>query len=197
MKTKEYIKKYELDKSDKFNHNEFVSDLTIDFMTLLEVGKATENLKGFENGVRAIKMKFDAINNKTVGCIPDKLWKYFYATVIVKMREELFPTEMQRQREDREERKRRYEERKKWENEENGNFWNYFFGSTLLDMFKISVPTDSFTILGLTTDADESSIKSAYRSLSKIHHPDMSGKQDKFIEITEAKNKCLMYLKNK
>ena len=97
MKTKEYVNKYKLNESDKFNHSEFVSDLTIDFLTLLEVGKAQYNLKGFDNAVRAIKMKFDAINNKTVGCIHEKLWNYFFATVIVKIREELFPVMGKRQ----------------------------------------------------------------------------------------------------
>lgn len=32
MKTKEYIKKYELNVSDSFDHNMFIGDLAIDFI---------------------------------------------------------------------------------------------------------------------------------------------------------------------
>lgn len=64
MKTKEYVTKYNLSQSDKFNHNEFVSDLANDLLTALEVGKGKENIKGFNNAVNAIKMKFDAIKDR-------------------------------------------------------------------------------------------------------------------------------------
>ena len=37
MKPKEYIKKYDLDNGINFNHSEFVSDFTFDFVTLIEV----------------------------------------------------------------------------------------------------------------------------------------------------------------
>jgi len=49
MNTKEYVKKYNLNvPNNKFNHDEFVSDLTNDFITLLEVGNSTKNFKGYE-----------------------------------------------------------------------------------------------------------------------------------------------------
>lgn len=196
MKTKEYVKKYNLNVSDKFDHSEFVADLTVDFITLLEVGKSTENIKGFDNAVRAIRMKFDAINNKTVGCIPEKLWNYFFATVIAKMREELFPEVMKKRQQEKEERKRDYERRKEWEKKDN-DFWNRaFFGSMFGNLFKTRVPSDAFKTLELEEDATEVMVTKAYRKLSLIHHPDKGGKQNKFIEITEAKNKCLMYLSN-
>jgi len=195
MTTKEYILKYNLSKSDKFNRNEFVSDLTFDFITLLEVGKAKENLKGFNNAVNAIKMKFDAINNKTVGNI-EKLWNYFFATVVVKFRENMFPAQMQKIREERAEEKRMYEERKSWENEQFGFFDNMFFFSIIADLFKMQKPLKSFEILGLKEDATIEDIKTVYRKLSFEHHPDKGGNKEKFIEITEAKNKCLAFLSN-
>jgi len=193
MKTKEYVNKYKLNKDDKFDHSEFVSDLTIDFMTLLEVGKASESIKGFENSVRAIRMKFNAINNKTVGCIPEKLWRYFFATVIAKMREGFFPVEMEKRRRIKEERERAYEERRRFEND----FWGSFgFTSFLSDMFKKRIPTNSFLLLGLSSEATVSDVKTAYRKASLVHHPDKGGKESIFVELTEAKNKCLMYLNN-
>jgi hypothetical protein len=190
MKTKEYIKKYELNKNDKFNHKEFISDLTFDFITLLEVGKAKENIKGFENAVRAIRMKWDSINNKTIGQLPEKLWKYFFATVIAKMREQLFPELIKARKEESEQRKRIREERKR-----NDEAWdNFFFFSLMSDLFSQRKPVSSFQTLGVSLDCTKEEVQSAYRTLSKKHHPDMGGKHDKFIEITEAKNKCLAYL---
>lgn len=78
MTTKEYLKKYNLSTTNKFLHSEFVRDLTNEFIVLLEMNKAENNIKGFDNALRCVKMKFDAISNKTVGGgLPDSLWKYF------------------------------------------------------------------------------------------------------------------------
>ena len=193
MKTKAYIEKYKLNINDNFQHNEFISDLTFDFITLLEVGKAKENIKGFDNSVRAIRMKWEAINNKTVGQLPEKLWGYFYATVIIKMKEQLFPKVIKAQKEEREERKRRYEERKRMDRDMFGgdSFFNFMFFANLFTERK---PTSSFEVLGISQDSTKEDVNSAYRILSMKHHPDKGGNQDKFIEITEAKNKCLAYL---
>ena len=123
MKTKEYVTKYNLSQSDKFNHNEFVSDLANDLLTALEVGKGKENIKGFNNAVNAIKMKFDAINNKTLGNI-EKIWGFFFATVVVKLKEELFPEFVKAQNEQREKAKRQYEERRRFEDSyDDFSFW--------------------------------------------------------------------------
>ena len=46
--------------------------------------------------------------------------------------------------------------------------------------------TDLYNILGVLKDADEAEIKRAYRGLSKLHHPDAGGDQEKFIAITTA-----------
>lgn len=195
MTTKEYVLKYNLFKSDKFNHNEFVSDLTLDFITLLEVGKAKENIKGFNNSVNAIKMKFDAINNKTAGNI-ERIWNYFFATVVVKFRENMFPEQMQKIRQERERKKQMYEERKKFEKEQFGFYDNMFFFSIISDLFKIKKPLESFKILGLNENATMEDVKANYRKLSLEFHPDKGGNKEKFIEITEAKNKCLAFFSN-
>ncbi len=112
MTTKEYVTKYKLNISDKFNHSDFCQDLASELICLLEYNKANDNIKGFDNADRCIRMKFDAINNKTVGQIPEKLWNYFFATVIVKLREELCPKDMQRKREIQEQKKKEWEQRK-------------------------------------------------------------------------------------
>lgn len=196
MTTKQYVKKYGLDISNKFNHKDFCQDLTSEFIALLEYNKANDNLKGFDNAVRCIKMKFDAISNKTLGVFPEKLWNYFFATTIAPIREELCPKDMEARRLKQQRKKEEWEARKAYE-ERMYNFWDSdFFNS----FFKLSIeapPTDEFTILGLYDTANEYQIIEAYRELVMVHHPDKGGKQEKFIELTDAKNKCLSWLRSK
>lgn len=201
MKPIDYVKKYNLSQGVDFNHNEFVIDLTNDFLTLLETGNCRESFKGFNNTVNAIRMKWDGINKKTAGQLPEKLWNYFFATIIAKMREELFPEIIQAQKKkNKEDYERRQEYRKFIEREKTGNFFDYFnFCNTLLVSFllEMAVPTQSFLTLGLDTDATASDINTKYRELCMVHHPDKGGNHDSFIAITEAKNKCLMYVNSR
>lgn len=200
MTTKEYVKKYSLNISDRFNHSDFCQDLASEFICLLEYNKANDNLKGFDNAVRCIRMKFDAVSNKTLGVLPEKLWNFFFATVIVKLREELCLKDMERKREIQEQRKKEWEQRKAreaWESQQfNDFFWGRNFHSFLFSNQKISKPIGSFEVLGLPENATESDVRSAYKKLVVLHHPDKGGKQDKFIEITESKNKCLSWLES-
>lgn len=200
MTTKEYVNKYKLDVSDRFSHSDFFQDLASEFICLLEYNKANDNLKGFDNAVRCIRMKFDSISNKTVGVLPEKLWNYFFATVIVKLREELCPRDMNNRRKVQEQKKAEWEKRKKmreWENEQfNDFFWGRNFYSFLFSNINNNKPIECFTVLGLSVDANELDVKSAYKKLSMLHHPDKGGKQDKFVEITDSKNKCLSWLES-
>jgi len=41
-------------------------------------------------------------------------------------------------------------------------------------------------ILGVPADADEESIRSAYRRLARKHHPDVGGSEEEFLRIQEA-----------
>lgn len=195
MTTKEYVSKYRLDKSDRFDHSQFVEDLADDLIALLEINKALDNIKGFDNAVRCVRMKFDAINNKTLGNIPEKLWNYFYAAVVVKLQEEMCPREMNRRREIKADKQKAYEQRKQWEQQMFDDFWGRSFHNMLFGARKsFAPPIEAFEVLKLTTHSNIDDVKTAYKKLSIIHHPDKGGKQEKFIEITEAKNKCLEWL---
>lgn len=46
--------------------------------------------------------------------------------------------------------------------------------------------TSWFAVLGVPPTATKEEIKSAYRNLSSIHHPDAGGSNDKFISLTQA-----------
>lgn len=203
MKPLHYIKKHKFVSREGrlvFDHNAVIEDLTLDFMALLEVGNASKSLKGYESAVRAIRMKWDGINKKVPGELPEKLWNYFYATRIAKLREEFFPKEMEYRRKEKREREQR---RKEWERDRYfgginfENLFEFWFSNLLSSVQKISVPTNELEILQLNSTATEEDIKKSYRRLSMIHHPDKGGKQETFVEISRAKNLCLAWSKNK
>ncbi|CRK36313.1 hypothetical protein BN1708_016519, partial [Verticillium longisporum] len=52
---------------------------------------------------------------------------------------------------------------------------------------KRSKTKDYYKVLGVTNDADARQIKSAYRKLSKLHHPDKAHKQGLTKEAAEKK----------
>lgn len=52
-----------------------------------------------------------------------------------------------------------------------------------------------FLLLGFTDIPDDvSEIKSAYRSLAKIYHPDIGGNKEDFEKYTKAKDDCLEFI---
>jgi hypothetical protein len=87
MKTADYVKKFKLNESDQFSYEEFKADLTTEFLESLP---QNPDKNQFFQSVKSIKNRWDAINNKTVGQLPEKLWNYFYATVVIAKRKELF-----------------------------------------------------------------------------------------------------------
>lgn len=267
MKTKEYIKKYELSVSDSFDHNMFIGDLAIDFIALVEFSRAKASeftTRNFETCVEQIRDKFDSVNNKTVGFIPEYVWDKFYKSVVTEARKELFPEDEARRnkildmsddeltefvnsygfffyspshqyrhiesvktrdwekanklhneillfalgeldiRLKRAEKIYKEKRQKEWEEEsrkyreqrqrEHDWFNRLLFGSLFSGM---AVPSESFKMLGIADSYSEEEVKKAYRTLSLKHHPDRGGNQQAFIDLTEAKNKCLAYIGNK
>lgn len=193
MKPKEYLIKYNLGlKNNKFNHRHFVVDFTKDFLIQLENSKGTINIKGFENAVNVMRMKWDAISNKVSGGLPEKLWNFFYATVVCKMKNEFFPQEMKRRNEER---------RKRIEAKENYSTWFDEFISqlhlTILNYIfnRLFKPVKSFKILNLDYSATLADIDKSYKELAKIHHPDKkTGNEEKMKELNEAREKCRAYI---
>ena len=199
MKPKEFIEKYNLSKGwNKYKQNEFLSDMTSELLALLETYHAENNIKGFDNAVNVIRMKWDAIDKKIPFGIPEKLWGYYFATTIAKIREEMCPEEMAHRREVAARKKAEWErckkEREEWEREMYGDYFSSFYEHLATLFLKAVVkPVESFIVLGLSEDASEDDVKKAYRKLSLEHHPDRGGDKEKFIAITEAKNKCLSW----
>ena len=205
MKPKDFIEKYNLSKGwNKYKQNEFLTDMTSELLALLETYHAENNIKGFDNAVNVIKMKWDAIDKKIPFGIPEKLWGYYFATTIAKIREQMCPKEMAQRREEAAKRKEEYERRKRWREEMEREMYGDFFGGfssfyeRLAAMFlkTAAKPVESFAVLGLSEDASEEDVKKTYRKLSMDTHPDRGGDKEKFIAVTEAKNKILSWFDN-
>lgn len=79
---------------------------------------------------------------------------------------------------DREQKKTEEKWKQQWK-QHSTNFTNTF------------VHKSCFEILGIANNSTEQDIKKAYRKLSLKYHPDKGGSQEKFIEITKAKESCL------
>lgn len=190
MKPKEYITKYHLNEADtNFSHNSMISDFTIDFMTMIDFHKTRIwNYTIFQNCVNQIRDKWDSINVKAVTKLPDKLWNFFYASVIVKVRDTEFADYLAAK-------ERKYNDYKR-KKQERDNLFNHYFADFMSQLlFDILVPSTDFNLLGLdplTSSVED--VKFAYRKLSLTKHPDKGGSSSEFIRLTEAKNRVLHYL---
>lgn len=199
MKPKEFITKYHLERGWNSRVQEpFLQDFTNELIAFLELYHAQNNIRGFDNAVKVIRMKWDAVSNKIPYGLPDKLWSYFWATVVCKLREQLCPAEVARMNQRRldweirkaeKEAKREAEERR-WRENAQESIWERI---AMLYMLLDSTPSDSFAYMGLKEDATPEEIMKRYRELSLKCHPDKGGSQEEFIKLTEHKNKALKW----
>ena len=93
MKSKGYIKKYDLNSGKGFDHSEFVFDLTNDFYSQLKWYKSSGEYreKKFWQVVSEIESKYNSIFYKCLTPQPEKLWGYFRATILRPAFFESFP----------------------------------------------------------------------------------------------------------
>jgi hypothetical protein len=213
MKPLQYVKKYKLDVSEHFDRQGFMADFTSDFMAQIEVAQQHTdfNLTHWQNLVKQMRSKFDGIVNKSKGTPEkwEKTWKYFYATVVVKLRDQLFGEVLAKKKAAYEERKRQNEE---WYGNPLGpgfysdrrasfsyddfmsNFFRHFASGLASFLGAVQgVPLDSFETLGLPTTATEDEIKDKFRKLALTAHSDKGGSDDAMQELIQARNKCVAY----
>jgi hypothetical protein len=213
MKPNEYVKKYNLENSEYFDHSSLVSDLTIDFQSLIEFQKTVGqySYSHFENIVKQIHQKFNSISLKSK-MVQDKwnnLWNFFYASVVVKVRDVDFGEFLNKQKKAKQE---DWRSRNSWRsyygsgNDFKANFtfdfsefFNQFFEENIINnIIKNIVPVNDFLELGLVAETSTvDDVKSQFRKLSIQYHPDKGGSTQKFQSILESKNRCLMYLQKK
>jgi hypothetical protein len=198
MKTKEYIKKYNLDIQSKFNHNDFINDLTVDFISQLEFHTSTFQgltLVKYQILVKQIREKWNNISLKSKEALPDKLWNYFYATVIAKVKEEYFKDYFAKIKREKEEKK------KFWAQFNNGydsffdNFFHNFWKERISSLLSGNNIDNYLSTLGFDKIPVLDDLNKKYRELVMQHHPDKGGNSEMFQKITEAKNYILRYIK--
>jgi hypothetical protein len=200
MKPKEYVKKWGLDVEGRRVSDGFTDDLIADLLAQVEFHKLHQfNLSIFNNIVKQFADKYGIILLMAASKPHEKTWNFIFAKVIAPMKQELFGEEI----------KRRKEERKEWESFRYGTgdfnffneaFWSSFFSKFIGGMFgrTTTKPTnEDFTLLGLKERFVEEDVKNMYRKKALEYHPDKGGDKEKFIKLTEAKNRCLMYLGSK
>jgi len=210
LKPREYINKYDLDSSSRFNRDEFISDIETDYLVFLDpllqlFGKDPRKctVPKFETVTTTIRAKWDGIFNKSIldKDTSDKFWRYFYATVIVKYRDKMFPNFKEDQV------KKKKEDKRKWK-QFRGPFaydhsgfadqYSNFFGFSSFDEYMKNFldnigslggkTEECYKILGITKDnPTDDDIKSQYRAMVKKHHPDAGGDPEEFRRITAAK----------
>ena len=103
MNTNEYIMKYGLNtsKSNKFNREEFIKDLSNEFLERFNNTKVAREKMGLEFDfriflelVKDMYVKFNSISNKKYGPpLTQKLFSAFYAITVIPTREKFFPKE--------------------------------------------------------------------------------------------------------
>lgn len=93
MSTKGYINKYNLTENTKFSQPELVKDLIQEVFTRIQYTNIELDYKIFEHIISDMKMKLEMINNKSALNFneDDKLWNYFYAYYVSKLREFIYP----------------------------------------------------------------------------------------------------------
>lgn len=195
MKPKEFIEKYGIQGGWNPKHQtNFLQDFTSELIVMLEYNKAVDNIKGFDNALRTVRQKWDAISNKIRFGLPEGMWRYFFATVVVKLKEEMCPREVQARKERAEEKRKaweaRLEARRAWEQQWDDLLYERLFMSWLI---LSTTPTESFAFMELPTTANEDAIKTKFRELAMKYHPDKGGDKDKFTSLLEHKNKCLKW----
>jgi len=99
MEVAEYKNKYDLENTYKFDRDDFIKDISADFYEAIdpvlkkkEAGEAPD-LKEFSDLTRTIREKWDAIfkNTQVKKEGAQKFWGFFYATVVAKSKNSLFP----------------------------------------------------------------------------------------------------------
>lgn len=199
MKPKEYVKKYDLlnHKRGNFDNDGFIADLTVDFNSIIEFHKKTNwSYTKFKNCVSDIRDKFNSIANKSAHPqINEKMWSYFYATVVAPARNAMFgdPRENRRPRPENHARQNHYRD-----DYFRDDFFEQFtdFFEDVLREFALSLENaviNPFQVLDLPTTASKDEIKRRYKQLALIHHPDKGGNAETFRMITEAKERCLNF----
>jgi len=160
---------------------------SMDFVNLVEYHASLKswNYTQFKNCVNQARDKLTAIVNRSCHQVfLDSLWKRFYATTVVPLREKEFGDYLR-------EEKRKRDERKQFEQETLNQWYAFFFRNIFINAARMNQQKESFEFLEISPHSSREEIMTAFRAKAMIYHPDHGGHAEDLQKLIEAKNICL------
>jgi len=209
MKPKEYKKKYlSIERDGKLNAQEqdtFLEDFEADFVKALNICKNNLNLTRFKSLVKEIRSKWDSI---FFGVIDEheKLWKYFYATVVVPNREIFCGEEIKKNQAEFERKKKEWQQ---WREFTDPSYmWEQMFKERMNEYEQILKsllanprPIQSFNYFGYEEKSIDSitanDVIKKYKQMAITLHPDKGGETSSFQELAMHKERCVSFLEKR
>lgn len=101
MKPKDLVAKLNLanGKLTKAKVSALMDEMKREATEVIESFKVNDDISKFHQAVKVVRSKWDGISNKMPYGLDDKQWNYFYASVIVPLRDKMCPTYIKRKRE--------------------------------------------------------------------------------------------------
>jgi hypothetical protein len=195
MKPKEYSKKYGFDKNPEavFEQASMVSDLTADFLATIEYLQEAKQLNYSRfNTVKAeINQKYNSIRkfSKANDLIWNNIWSELNSQVIKSVEQNIFGDYLRKEKAKASQKRNEYSDYNRFR-----RAWEELLFAQLRKMSQHLVPQECFNTLGLPPSSTADQINKKFKQLALQHHPDMGGDHQTFVNIIDAKNRCLAFL---
>lgn len=189
MKPVEWLTKYgnKLDEGEK--RYIFAQEFIQEFDRSVSEAHGYSNLRGYEQAIRVLRAKWDAIGMRRGSSLDERLWKWIYASYIAPTREEAFPKEMEQRRKEKEERRQWSAWNKGWSESFFGpHFFDHEFEREVLKE-DISLK-EACNTLNISTEASLAELSRARRIAALKHHPDIGGSTEAMVAINVAYDTC-------
>lgn len=195
MKPKEYKKEFSNVVWNDDLKKKFHTLFSIDFKTTVDVAclqskNGELSIPQMENLLRAAEEKLKSIKYHLP--IEEGYWDYFMQNVGSKLMAKHCASHIRN-------RKRAQQKRDRYE-----NYWTNMGArmfeehcNNVFESLKLfTAPVISFKYLNIEPTKDVTTITKAYKLRAQELHPDSGGSHDAFVQLTEARNLCLLYAKD-
>jgi hypothetical protein len=101
MKPRELVAKLNLanGKLTRAKVDALMAEMRREATEVIESFRVNDDISKFHQAVKVIRSKWDGVSNKVPYGLDEKQWNYFYASVLVPLRDQLCPTYLARKRE--------------------------------------------------------------------------------------------------
>jgi hypothetical protein len=185
----DYITKHRLEEAGTWlNTKEFLNDLIIDFLSLVEFQMAQPgwSYERFNQCVGTMVERFELLRRGAKhGYRIERVWGPFVRNIITPTRWRLFGAESRQ-------RLKQYVQLR-----ERGELQDTTFEAWMLGLYSVqsvkNAPQDAFKVLGINPTHDITTIRKQFKACSLRAHPDHGGSNEQFQALIEAKNRCLAW----